>query len=304
MTVRIPFWKLQSIGNDFPLVHLADLRGLLDRVAREQYEVARAPAAECFVSPDWALTDLESVLPRLAVAMSDRRFGAGGDGLLAAERVGEGRVRLRMFNPDGTEDFCGNGLRCAAVHAHARGWVEEDFTIEHLGRDVPVRIGGGEVATQLGGATYEPSKVPVRGGEVFRAALPGGRIGSALSTGTTHTILPVEELPDDEAFFRESPLLENDPLFPDRTSVMWTKVVAPDHLRLRIWERGVGETQGCGTGSTAAAVDYLRAEGRGGRVRVDNPGGTVFVTWDPVANETTVEGVAELVYSGEYRYQM
>ena len=304
VTVRIPFWKLQSIGNDFPLVHLTDLRDLLARGEAERGEAGRAPAAECFVAPDAGATDLDGLLARLSVAMADRRFGVGGDGLLAAERIGEGRVLLRMFNPDGTEDFCGNGLRCAAVHAHARGWVGDAFVIEHLGRDVPVRIGGGEVATRLGGATYEPAQVPVLGGEIFRAPLPGGRIGSALSTGTTHTILPVDELPDDEAFFAESPLLESDPLFPDRTSVMWTQTVAPDHLRLRIWERGVGETQGCGTGSTAAAVDYLRAAGRGGRVRVDNPGGTVFVTWEPTANETTVEGVAEIVYSGEYRFAM
>lgn len=140
VTVRIPFWKLQSIGNDFPLVPLADLRALLDETVRESLDALHPPEAECFVSPDWAATDLESVLARLAVAMADRRFGVGGDGLLAAEPLGEGRVLLRMFNPDGTEDFCGNGLRCAAVHAHARGWVGDAFTLEHLGRDVAVQI--------------------------------------------------------------------------------------------------------------------------------------------------------------------
>jgi len=304
VTVRIPFWKLQSIGNDFPLVHLDDLADLLARGAAERGEIERAPAAECFVLPDAGATDLDGLLMRLTVAMADRRFGVGGDGLLAARKTGEGRVLLRMFNPDGTEDFCGNGLRCAAVHAHAQGWVGDAFTIDHLGREVPVVIGGGEVRTRLGGATYDPAEVPVRGPELFRAPLPGGRIGSALSTGTTHTIVPVDELPNDEAFFRESPLLENDPIFPDRTSVMWTQTAGPDHLRLRIWERGVGETQGCGTGSTAAAVDYLRAEGRAGRVRVDNPGGTVFVTWEPESNGTEIEGTAELVYAGEYRYEM
>lgn len=301
--VRLPFWKLQSIGNDFPLVHLADLRDLLARGAAERGEAGRAPAAECFVEPDAGATDLDGLLLRLAVAMADRRFGVGGDGLLAAEPLGDGRVRLRMFNPDGTEDFCGNGLRCAAVHAHAQGWVGETFAIEHLGREVPVRLGNGEVATRLGGATYDPAEVPLRGPGLFRAPLPGGRLGSALSTGTTHTVVPVDRLPDDETFLRESPVLETAEIFPDRTSIMWTETAGPDHLRLRIWERGVGETQGCGTGSTAAAVDYLRSEGRGGRVRVDNPGGTVYVTWDPTSNETEIEGTAELVYSGEYRFE-
>lgn len=268
VTPRIPFWKLQSIGNDFPLVHIADVSG-----------------------------DFDS----LAIAMSDRRFGVGGDGILAAGPQGPDRVLLRMFNPDGTEDFCGNGLRCAAVHARAQGWVGDRFTIEHLGCEVPVRIENGRVSTRLGGASYAPAEVPVVGGELFRGTLPGGRTGSSLSTGTTHTIVWVEELPEDEAFFAESPLLEVHPMFPERTSVMWTRVVAVDHLQMRIWERGVGETQGCGTGSTAAAVDYLRGEGRAGRVRVDNPGGTVFVSWDPAVNETEIEGTAEMVFSGEYR---
>ncbi len=271
MSQTIPFWKLQSIGNDFPLVHIED----------RAFDFGP-----------------------LAIAMCDRRFGVGGDGLLAACRLGEGRVLLRMFNPDGTEDFCGNGLRCAAVHARSQGWVEDTVTIEHLGREVPVRIVGGQVSTRLGGAFYEPELVPIQGQqELFRAPLPGGRMGSSLSTGTTHTIVWVDELPDNASFFAESPALEVHPMFPERTSVMWTQVLGLDHLRMRIWERGVGETQGCGTGSTAAAVDYLRGEGRAGRVQVENPGGTVFVTWDPATNQTEIEGTAEQVFSGEYRFE-
>lgn len=304
VTVRIPFWKLQSIGNDFPLVHITDLEDLLGRGAKERENVERAPAAECFVAPDAGATDVDGLLMRLAVAMADRRYGVGGDGLLAAKPLEDGRVLLRMFNPDGTEDFCGNGLRCAAVHAHAQGWVGNEFTIEHLGRQVPVTIGHGEIATQLGGATYDPADVPLRGEELFRGPLPNGRTGSVLSTGTAHTVVWVDELPDDATFFGESPSLETHEMFPERTSIMWTSAAGTDHLRLRIWERGVGETQGCGTGSTAAAVDYLRGEGRPGRVRVDNPGGTVYVTWDPEKNETVIEGTAELVYSGEFLHSM
>lgn len=304
MTVRIPFWKLQSIGNDFPLVHLDDLESILAQGAGQRSIVEPKDVEGCFSEPDAGATDLDGLLMRLTVKMADRRFGVGGDGLLAARPFGEGKVLLRMFNPDGTEDFCGNGLRCAAIHAHSQGWVGERFTIQHLGREVPVEIGAGEVATHLGGASYDPAEVPLKGTELFRATLPGGRIGSALTTGSTHLVLWVDALPEDEAFHTESPRLEHDALFPDRTSVMWTQVVGQDHLRLRIWERGVGETQGCGTGSAAAAVDYLRGEGRPGKVRVDNPGGTVYVSWDATANVTTIEGTAELVYAGEYRFAL
>ena len=223
VTARIPFWKLQSIGNDFPLVHLADLEALCEEETAAVESLLLHPPDDAFVSPDLFAGDLEHRLATLARSMADRRRGVGGDGLLATKPQGADRVLLRMFNPDGTVDFCGNGLRCAAVHARAQGWVGEAFTIEHLGRDVAVRIGNGRVATELGGATYDPEKVPIRREtELFRAPLPGGRVGSALSTGSTHTVLPVDALPDDATFFAESHLLENLDLFPDRTSVIWT----------------------------------------------------------------------------------
>src|ERR1700753_1856214 len=99
----IQFWKLESIGNDFPLVQISDL-----------------PA--------------ETSLPNLAIRICDRRFGVGGDGLLTVEKVAEGTIRLRMFNPDGTEDFCGNGIRCAAYFVYRQGLVGTTFDILHLDR--------------------------------------------------------------------------------------------------------------------------------------------------------------------------
>jgi diaminopimelate epimerase len=272
MIVRVPFWKVQSIGNDFPLVHI--------------------PAEPL---------DLGS----LAIAMCDRRFGVGGDGLLALERAEP--LKLRMFNPDGTEDFCGNGLRCAAVHAHSIGWAGDRFIISHRGRNVQVCLGPtGDVTTVLGNASYDPDVVPLEAGmpAIFDGVIYADpRIevrGSALTTGSTHVVVPTDALPRDEEFLDLGPKIENFKFYPNRTSVIWSEAVAPDHLRIRIWERGVGETLGCGTGSSAAAIDYLRREGRGGRVTVDNRGGTVVVEasrWDaPI----TVIGTAAQVFEGEF----
>ncbi len=273
--MRVPFWKLQSIGNDFPLVHLEDLTPGLDRA-------------------------------RLSLAICDRRFGVGGDGLLTLERGS--KLRMRMFNPDGTEDFCGNGLRCAAVHARAMGWAEDRFVIEHGKIDVEVSIEGAEVSTVLGGASYSPVDVPLQQGigELFRGPVYWDEnvelIGSALTTGSTHVIIPVASLPSDRELIDIGRKVEHFGLYPARTSVIWSREIERDHLQIRIWERGVGETLGCGTGSSAAVADYLRGEGRGGTVWVDNPGGTVRVqlkAWDaPI----TVSGTAEPVYSGEYRF--
>jgi diaminopimelate epimerase len=273
--MRIPFWKYESVGNDFPILSLAELPP----------------------SPD---------LNRLAIKMCDRRFGIGGDGLLTLEQVEADRLNLRMFNPDGTEDFCGNGIRCAARYASDLGWVGESFEIRHLGRTVPVRIQGDLIVTEIGKASYRPADVPLRPGfkELFQTPIYWSETetiqGSALTTGSTHVILPVESLPSTEELERLGPLIEHFELYPARTSVIWTKVVSRNHLKIRIWERGVGETLGCGTGSSAAAMDYLRAERRGGEVKVDNPGGSVRVSAAAWEAAITIFGEAQAVFSGRF----
>lgn len=285
--MRIPFWKVESVGNDFPLVKIEDVVASLPEV--------NPP------SLDWALSDL-------AARMSDRKFGVGGDGLLAVA-MEEGDVRLRMFNPDGTEDFCGNGLRCAALFAYRQGWVPKEFSIRHRERVVPTVVQeDGIVRTTIGTASYESEDVPVVGGPYFDTTvwsgmdtgMPMSLSGSILSTGSTHTIIPTYALPDDDSFRSVSSKIENDPKFPERTSVIWMKEIAPDHISIRIWERGAGETLGCGTGSSAAAVDYLRRKGRGGTVTVDNPGGTLKVSMTSWDAPITMEGKPEIVYSGFY----
>jgi diaminopimelate epimerase len=318
---RIPFRKLQSIGNDFPLVHLADVESAIEFERQERLaktpEIAPVQAVkECSVTPDQAVPahteanpeDTTAFLARLAVSMCDRHFGVGGDGLLAVGMEGEA-VRLRMFNPDGTEDFCGNGIRCAAVHAHAMGWVGSDFVIKHLDRDVKTHVGDGQVATTLGHADYDPEKVPHKGfGELFNrtvwSGMDGGQplslFGSALTTGSTHVVIPTTSLPDQETFESVSRQIEVDPQFPNRTSVIWSKEAATDKLELLIWERGVGETFGCGTGSSAAAADYLRRKGRGGTVEIVSKGGSLKIEMENWAAPITVYGVAEQVFKGEF----
>jgi len=281
----VQFWKVESIGNDFVLIHLSDLEN-----------VEGAPSADF-------------QLASLAVQMCDRKFGIGGDGLLAVEKSDTGIV-LRMFNPDGTEDFCGNGIRCAALHAQQEGWVATSFTVTHLGREVAVQIGDdGCIATTLPPASYDPDKVPLIGRRIFNetvwsgmdSGMPLSLFGSGLTTGSTHVIIPTAQLPDDDTFQSVSPKIEHDEKFPERTSVIWSQEIESNVLQIRIWERGVGETLGCGTGSAAAAIDYLRRKNRGGRVEVRNPGGTVFVTAETWESPILIEGSAHVVYKGRFR---
>jgi len=245
--------------------------------------------------------------PALAPALCDRRRGVGGDGVLVALPSRRADVRMRMYNPDGTEDDCGNGLRCLALYARERGLVAEDcFRVETLSGIKRVAVEDAaarpaRVRVELGRARLEPEAVPVR--SPGRHALgidleAGGRRLQAhvLSTGTAHTV--IFEMPDDGEFRRLSPLIEHHPLFPERTTVMWTAVTGPDRLRVRIWERGVGETLACGTGAAAAAVAAHRAGHCGHRVQVESHGGTLHVVIGGELDLSLI-GPAEWVYDGE-----
>ena len=286
-TLRIPFWKLQSVGNDFVLFHITDIQDLLTPIGLK----------------------LDNWISELAIRSCNRRFGVGSDGLLTVEMTSQGVV-MRMFNPDGTEDFCGNGLRCAAYHVHQQDWVGDEFPMIHFGRTVEVKVDRGLVAPNIGSADYDPKKVPHLGKELFNrtvwsgmdAGMPVSLFGSALSTGTAHVVIPTIQLPEDDSFRSISSKIEIDPLFPERTSVIWSQEVEPMKLKIRIWERGVGETMGCGSGSSAAAADYLRRKGIGGRVSVLNPGGAVIASMDAWNAPITLQGIAYPVFSGFFPF--
>ncbi len=289
MKLRVPFHKVQSVGNDFVLVEEADFSG------------------------DWH---------ELARRASSRHFGIGSDGLLTVKMV-DGTLAIRMFNPDGTEDFCGNGIRCCLLYAFRHGWISERASAFHGGEVIEANVIRDPLAPSdpllrftLPAATYDPAMVPTTASrEIFDQPIstvidldfPGPVItgqtrGSLLSTGSTHMIVWVSQLPDEDEFLSIAPALENAPIFPQRTSVMFTQVVTTDELRMRIWERGAGETFGCGTGSTAAAVDYLRLAGRGGEVLVHNPGGDLMISATEWDRPVTVSGKADILFQGTYYF--
>jgi diaminopimelate epimerase len=262
------FTKYVSIGNDFVLIE--------GDVHEDHSEIAKRLCA--------------------------RNFGVGADGLLVVSMQDAG-VELRMYNPDGTEDFCGNGLRCAALHARKTGWNGDSVPIHHMGRDVTVTFSmGGWIDVQIPAASFAPSDVPLADGigEIFEKALDVGSekvIATAVSTGSTHTILSCEGQPDDSVFQRVSPLLETHPFFPMRTSVIWAWFEKYNRIRIRIWERGVGETLGCGTGSAAVAAWLFRKNPNLVAAQVINPGGDCGVSLGP-GGTLIVSAKAQAVYSG------
>lgn len=271
MSRRIPFWKVEAVGNDFVLLHVDDA--------------------------------LELDLPDLARATCVRRFGIGADGLLVVGPWEDG-LEMRMFNPDGSEDFCGNGMRCAAAHGVEQGWVERRFVIRHRGRIVATQVSdSGVVTTQIPPASFDPRDVPLIGPPILdeEIVVAGYRYrATALTTGSTHTILSCAELPGDDEFHAVGATLENDPRFPERTSIIWSAVSGEASLRIRIWERGAGETLGCGTGSSAAAVVWGRQTDRRGPVIVQNPGGDVLVDFERWDGVLSLSSTAKTTFRGTW----
>ena len=267
------FAKYQGAGNDFVLLAATE-----------------AP-------PDW---------PALARRLCDRHFGVGGDGLLLLDEAG-GQLRMRMFNPDGTEDMCGNGLRCLAFHAHRLGLTSGDaFVIETLAGPRRCRLLEAEahravVWTEMGRADLRPEAVPMKfpGAQAVNYPLKvGGETltATSLSTGTAHTVI-FGPPPDEARFQRLSPLIETHALFPERTSVLWAEPLSRSRLRVRIWERAVGETLACGTDAAAVAV-AARVQGLADSpVEIVSAGGTLAVE---VAEDLAValSGPAVHLYDG------
>lgn len=269
----LPFCKMQSVGNDFVLVQLSDLKRI-----------------------GWA-----DRLPELARALCARRTSIGSDGLLVLDMAGDGLV-LRMFNPDGSEDVCGNGTRCSALYAFRRGRVSASHSIAHGGRSVPATVhGDGSVTTDGGRANFSPEAVPLdtvlRNSELVEEPVCGV-VGTAVNVGSTHFVSFVDELPDDRTFFSVSPKIEVDPLFPERTSIIYARVVSETELSIRIWERGAGETLGCGTGASAAAVVAMRRRGFGGAISVVSKGGTTTVSADSWQGELLTTSSPSELFSG------
>lgn len=274
-----PFTKMQAVGNDFVVV-----------------EQRFWPAAT-----DWN---------EAAIRLCDRHFGVGSDGLLLVSSSEVADFRMRMFNPDGTEDMCGNGLRCVFRFAEKQGYFSGRRATGETRNGIHTASSEDGVlwSVGMGAPQFEPESIPMllEADSILDYPLDvegEAIVVSAVSTGSTHTVLFVPELPEDERFFHLSPRIEHHPVYPERTSVMWA---TPDGesgsaWRIRIWERGAGETLGCGTGACAVAV-LARATGRSrnGQTAIHSRGGELSISWSSGGpeNEMILTGPAEIIFSG------
>src|SRR5216684_6825614 len=245
--MRIEFLKMQGLGNDFL--------------------VFDAPAA--------ADTHLDSSRLR---ALADRHTGIGFDQalMLEAPRDADSRVFYRIFNSDGTEvEQCGNGARCIAALLYARA--------PELGRDLVMGSPGGRVRARVrddGLVSVDMGIPEFEDPADFSLMIEGKDIAmSALSLGNPHAVLRVSDVKAAQVELW-GPSVQRHPHFPHRANVGFMQILGRNHILLRVFERGAGETQACGTGACAAVAVGVRQGLLDGEVRVDLPGGTAMVYWE------------------------
>ena len=274
MTV-LKFTKMQGLGNDFVV-----LDGVRQRV------------------------DLSPSQLRL---LADRRFGVGCDQVLLVEKAtGDADFRYRIFNADGGEvEQCGNGARCFVVFVRDQGLTtKRELRVETAGGLIVPRLeADGQVTVDMGVPRFAPEDVPFEGGEgaIGEALNVDGMLLriSALSMGNPHAVQVVADV-DLAPVATQGPRIERHPRFPQRVNAGYMQVVDRATIRLRVWERGAGETLACGTGACAAVVAGVRLGLIDSPVRVQARGGELMIAWEGDGRPVRMTGPAATVFEGEW----
>jgi diaminopimelate epimerase len=284
--MRIRFTKMQGAGNDF--VVLDETRGPLG-LSEAQYRF-----------------------------LGDRHFGVGADQILSVRPSPAEGVDFQyvIHNADGGEvEQCGNGARCFMRFVREQGLTrKESVRVQTLGGVIEPRMGAdGRVTVDMGAPVFEPARVPfdtagldrhIEGGwHTWHLAL-GTRAGSAivavavLSMGNPHAVQIVADV-DSAPVALQGPLIEHHPRFPQRVNAGFMQVLDRGRVRLRVFERGAGETLACGTGACAAVVAGIRLGLLDARVDVETRGGLLTIEWAGEAAPVLMTGPAVTVFEGE-----
>ena len=270
------FTKMQGLGNDFVVV-----------------DATREP----FTLDDGQIR-----------ALADRRFGVGCDQVLVVEKPTRGDVdfRYRIFNADGGEvEQCGNGARCFVKFVRMHGLTDKrDIRVETAGGVIAPRLEqDGEVTVDMGVPRFAAAEVPFTGGSGGVADVldvDGRHVTiSALSMGNPHAVQVVDDV-DAAPVTTEGPRIERHPRFPRRVNAGYMQVIDRATIRLRVWERGAGETLACGTGACAAVVAGIRRGLLDRVVRVQVRGGALTIAWGGDGEPVMMTGAAESVFDGRW----
>lgn len=283
MMKTLKFTKMHGLGNDFMVVNGID----------QDFDPKEAPLA----------------------AWSDRFRGVGFDQLLVVERPSSEAIdfRYRIFNADGGEvEQCGNGARCFVRFVADKGLTQKkEIVVETAGGViVPKLLDDGMVEVNMGKPRFMPSEIPFvpAAGEADEAVTHVVLVGlesvpvSCVSMGNPHAVIVVDNT-DSAPVEHWGAAIESHIQFPERVNVGFMQIVHRQAIRLRVYERGAGETQACGTGACAAVVAGVRLGllDAGVPVKVSLPGGDLLVSWKPEA-DVMMTGPVETVFEGELQY--
>ncbi len=271
----ISFTKMHGLGNDFVVI---DAINQTVRLSREQVQF-----------------------------IADRHFGIGCDQLLLVEPARASGVdfRYRIFNADGDEvEQCGNGARCFARFVRDQGLGDKDeIRVETRSGVIVLRVeSDGQITVNMGVPRFDPEQIPfqaaVRADE-YALELDGDSVTvGVVSMGNPHAVLLVEDL-DNTPVAGLGMAIESHPRFPQRVNVGFMQVISREIIRLRVFERGVGETLACGTGACAAMV-VARQQGLiNDKVTVELPGGELAICWEGEGSPVMMTGPASKVFEGQ-----
>lgn len=273
------FTKMEGIGNDYVYIN-----GFAEKVENPE---------------------------ELAVRMSRYHFGCGSDGLILILPSDKADFRMRMFNNDGSEsEMCGNGIRCLAKYCHDRGLTDkETFTVETGGgiKTLHLNLRGGiteSVRVDMGVPELDGEKIPslMKGSPVKNCRITvedTEYVFTLVNMGNPHAITFVDD-PETAPVTTHGPLLECDPMFPRKANIEFVTVEDRSHIRMRVWERGTGETLACGTGASAVLVACVLNGLTDRTAEISLPGGKLQLEWNPVDNHVYMTGPATFVYDGEW----
>jgi diaminopimelate epimerase len=280
-TRSFPFSKMHGAGNDY--VYVDGIGGMVPEDA-----------------------------PALAIRISDRHKGIGSDGLVYLLPSTTADVRMRMWNADGSEaEMCGNAVRCIGKLAYERGYAKGTrVVVETMSglKTLELNAVEGKVVSarvDMGVPVFEPARIPVLSDSDAMDYLSQTVVVddrrfelSCVSMGNPHAVIFVDDV-SAYPIGEWGPKLENHLVFPRRANIEFVQVISPDHVKARVWERGSGETQACGTGACAIAV-LCATLGRTGRhVVVDLPGGSLTIDWD-TDGKVYLTGPSEHVFDGSF----
>ncbi|MDP1593160.1 MAG: diaminopimelate epimerase [Gallionella sp.] len=239
--------------------------------------------------------------------LADRHFGVGCDQILLVEKAHDASAdfRYRIFNADGGEvEQCGNGARCFVRFVHEQKLTSKpEIVVEtHSGLIRPRLEEDGHVTVDMGTPVFAPERIPFTDGtgEQSEALLVAGEtlMVSVVSMGNPHAVQVVDDV-ESTPVATLGPLIEHHPRFPKRVNAGFMQIMDRQHIRLRVYERGSGETLSCGTGACAAAVSGIRRNLLDSPVTVATHGGTLTITWNSEDAPVLMTGPAISVFSGE-----